>query len=257
MNQHRTSLAWGVASRKGASHDVNEDSCCAYLPVFAVADGMGGHAGGALASTIVTQELTALVGRRLQTQDVVAAVGAASDRITAKSDADARWEGLGTTLAGLALVCDFDAESWLAFNIGDSRIYRLAHDVLVQITVDHSLVQELVSAGELSSVDAALDERRNVLTRALGAHVDADADLWLFTPHEGERFLICSDGVTGCLSNERLKAVLALHSQPQAAAESVVNEAVDAGARDDASAIVIDTLRISVAAPGHTSDGHP
>jgi protein phosphatase len=158
---------------------------------------------------------------------------------------------MGTTLAGLALVLDGEHDLWLAFNIGDSRIYRLSGGRLTQLSVDHSVVQELLDLKEITPAQAATDPRRNVVTRALGGDAVAEVDFWLLPPEAGERFLLCSDGVTGALSDESLERVLVAHADPRDAARAVVIAATEAGTQDDATAVVVDTETAARVDQGH------
>ena len=148
-------------------------------------------------------------------------------------------------MTGAALVEHSGAAYWLAFNIGDSRIYRCADGALTQISVDHSYVQELVDAGELEPAAARHHPRRNVITRAVGVGVQGEPDCWLLPGIEGDRLLLCSDGVTGELTDELLQRILADHLGPQQAADAVVAAAIGAGGRDNATAVVIDVLAVA------------
>ncbi|MDQ1248455.1 MAG: family protein phosphatase [Actinomycetota bacterium] len=241
MTDLGTVVAWGAASRPGPARATNEDAAFARSPIFAVADGMGGHVGGATASAAAVAELEALAGQELSADTMVRAIDAANGSILSKAERDPSLMGMGTTLAGVALVLDGPRELWLAFNIGDSRIYRLLREGFTQISVDHSLVQELVDSHELSAEDAVTDTRRNVVTRALGSDAAPEVDFWLLTPSEGERFLLCSDGVSGALSVGSLEQLLMMHHDPQEAAEALVAAAVEAGTKDDVTAVVVDT----------------
>ena len=131
-------------------------------------------------------------------------------------------------------------DHWVVFNVGDSRVYRLANDALAQVTVDHSEVTELVAAGEISAKSARTHPHRNVVTRSLGTDPAPNPDLWVFPPTAGERFLICSDGLTLELDDTVITDVLTTESDAQRAAETLVQRAVSAGGRDNVTAIVVD-----------------
>ncbi|MGV2903553.1 PP2C family protein-serine/threonine phosphatase, partial [Microbacterium sp. AGC62] len=130
-------------------------------------------------------------------------------------------------------------------NIGDSRTYRLADGELEQISVDHSVVQELIESGELTAAEAATDRRRNIITRAIGASSTGDADYWLFPAELGDRMLICSDGLTTEVSDERITQILAAEPDPQRAADILVDEAVQAGGRDNITVVIVDAVSVA------------
>lgn len=239
----QTAIAGAACSSVGPSHTANEDSCLAGTTVFAVADGMGGHVGGATASRLAVEALRFDDATPTDPQGIRHAIQTANASILAAAASDFSLEGMGTTLAGLALVHDEEGERWLAFNIGDSRIYRLVAGSLVQVSTDHSLVQELIDANELTPERAASDPRRNVITRALGTEQAPAADFWVLTPSEGERYLLCSDGLSGSLPPPAIQSILAQYHDRQEAAQALVAAAFAAGARDDVTAVVVDTVQ--------------
>jgi protein phosphatase len=192
---------------------------------------------------MVIAEFAAFAGRAsLTIDDVHAAVATARRRVEAlPSGAGA---GAGTTLTGV-VIADVDGEGyWLAINLGDSRTYRLSEGRFEQVSVDHSVVQELVDSGELAADAAQRDSRRNVITRAIGAGSDGEPDYWLIPAEEGDRILVCSDGLSGELEHDALHAVLLSESDPQAAATRLVHEAMVRGGRDNITALVVDALRV-------------
>ena len=241
-----TSQGNGMAVRAGAATDVgrvrkhNEDSILADRTVFVVADGMGGHAAGEVASGIATAALSELAGAaRLRSEDVVAALAEANRRILESVTRHPEQTGMGTTAAGLTVVSAGGSDHWAVFNIGDSRVYRLIGGRLAQVTVDHSEVRELVDAGLITEEEAAHHPLRNVVTRSLGTDVAPSPDIWVFPPHPGERFVICSDGLSNELSTSEIERIVADVDDPQAAAEALVAAAVEAGGRDNVSVIVV------------------
>jgi protein phosphatase len=236
-------LAWGAATDVGLRRSLNEDSHLAAPPLFLVADGMGGHQAGEVASATVIEEFARLVGRpSLTVDDVQSSVAEARRRVDALPEGGGA--GAGTTLAGV-VVADIDGDGyWLAVNLGDSRTYRLSEGVLEQVSVDHSVVQELVDAGELDAAAAAVDSRRNVITRALGAGSDSEPDYWLLPAEEGDRLLICSDGLPTELDDARIDHILRSEQHPQTAADRLVREAVAAGGRDNVTVLVVDALDV-------------
>jgi PPM family protein phosphatase len=232
----------GAASHTGLVRERNEDSALRIQDLFAVADGMGGHAAGDVASRLAIAALMRLGGRDdISPDEVVAAIAAANDDILAAIDSDQRQAGMGTTLTGLAIIDRSSDPRWLVFNVGDSRVYRFAADELTQVSVDHSEVCELVAAGRLSVAEAKHYPRRNVVTRSLGLVPAPAADVWVLAPAAPERFLVCSDGLTLELSDESIAAVLRAESDPQRAADRLVAATLDAGGRDNVTVVVVDS----------------
>lgn len=232
-------VAWGTATDRGLVRHANEDAHLAEPPVFLVSDGMGGRAAGDVASAIVVDEFRGRAGDgSVESEWVTGCIARAGTRIR-------RLSGGGATVVGAALVEHFGTPYWLAFNVGDSRMYRCADGALQQVSVDHSLVQELVDAGELDPDQARTHPRRNVITRAVGLAGPAQPDCWLLPGVEGDRLLLCTDGVTGELTDGQLTQLLIAHVDPQRAAEALVASAVRAGGRDNATAVVVDVLAVA------------
>lgn len=234
-------LHWGATSAGGA-RGANEDAYLAEPPVFLVADGMGGHRDGRQASTRVVAAFSAFAGREwLAVEDIRAAIDQASERIQELADGRRR---PGSTLAGVALTKQDDLACWLVFNIGDSRVYRLAGERVEQITVDHSHVQELVDSGELSPEDARVHGERNIVTRALGAGMPGAprVDQWLLMVEPGERLMICTDGLSGILTDQLIAATLIVADDPQDACDRLVRTALAAGSRDNVTAVVVEVV---------------
>jgi protein phosphatase len=128
---------------------------------------------------------------------------------------------------------------WLVLNIGDSRTYRLSRGSFSQVSVDHSAVQELVDAGQITPAQAAVHPRRHVVTRALGTGDETEADFWLLPIEEGDRMLVCSDGLNGELSDDQIAGILGSEADPQAAVDELIQAALRSGGRDNVTAIVI------------------
>src|SRR5690606_38000217 len=152
--------------------------------------------------------------------------------------------GAGTTVSGVVLAEVAGEPYWIVVNLGASRTYRLARGVLEQISVDHSEVQELIDAGTVTRAQAAHHPRRHVVTRAIGAAGGIDVDYWLLPVSRGDRMLVCSDGLTGELSDHDVTTTLLAESDPQAAAERLVAQAVRAGGRDNVTVVVVDVREI-------------
>jgi serine/threonine protein phosphatase PrpC len=236
---------WGAATSPGLVRTRNEDAVLAQFPVFMVADGMGGQAGGDVASTLVSEEFRALAeSAPLTIADVSRAIHAANRAVVTAAGADSALEGMGTTLVGLALVEDRDSALWLAFNVGDSRLYRYFGDVLTQVTTDHSEVQALVDEGAISAEAARVHANRNVITRAVGVYTSVEPDFWLLPPVPGERFLICSDGLSNEVDDDTIAGFLGGGADPAVTATRLVERAVANGGHDNISAVVVDLLRI-------------
>lgn len=227
------------ATDVGRRRTVNEDAVLATSPIFLVADGMGGHAAGDLASAAVIAAFAPLAGADVVFDDVRRALATAAATVEGISAEHTR--GAGSTIAGVALVMHDEAPHWLVFNVGDSRVYRHHDNELTQLTVDHSLGQELVDAGELNPADLPTFAQRNVITRAIGAP-DSTADSWLLPVTDGERILICSDGLTGEVSDEAIRATLTMCGLPESAASALIRRALQAGGRDNISVVVIDVV---------------
>ncbi len=230
----------GVASHVGKVRAHNEDSARAEGSLFVVADGMGGHAAGEIASTIATDALIELSGRAdLGVDDIVEQVAVANRRILESAAQHPEQHGMGTTLTGVAVVLVDGRPHWAVFNIGDSRVYRCVDGTLTQVTVDHSEVQELVDRGYLTAEQAARHPARNIITRSLGREPMNEVDTWVFPPAPGERLVICSDGLSNELDPEDIESVVHEADDAQQAAEALVQRAVEAGGRDNVTAIVI------------------
>jgi PPM family protein phosphatase len=236
----------GVATSVGRVRRVNEDSSLAIPPLYAVADGMGGHGSGDVASRLAIEALTRCVGLRPLFVEAVLSALDEANRVIIERNAVNR---MGTTITGLAgLEAAIGGDHLMVFNAGDSRVYRLAANHVEQVTVDHSEVQELVLAGVLTPAQARVHPRRNIVTRALGTAPVLLADHWLLPATGGDRFLICSDGLHGELPDDVIVPLLALGT-PQYAAEALVSAANDAGGHDNVTAVVVN---IDSAAPAPT-----
>jgi protein phosphatase len=190
----------------GAVRAVNEDACLAAAHLALVADGMGGHARGDVASRIAIDAFRPLGSRTdLTPDDIHRALKAANDGIVANGIDHPERSGMGTTLTGLALVEYAGSQHWLLFNVGDSRVYRvLASGSASLLTHDHSEVQELVDAGRLTDAQARVHPLRNIVTRSLGTDPAPDVDVWIFPPSAADAFVVCSDGLTNELSDDEI-----------------------------------------------------
>ncbi|MDR3660186.1 MAG: serine/threonine-protein phosphatase [Mycobacterium sp.] len=242
----RVVFDWGSATHGGHRRDHNEDSFYATAPVFVVADSMGGHAAGELASRAVVQSLATLGGRTDVTDaDLRRCITQARNEIGRIECGDGKPPG--STLTGV-VVSEREDPCWTVLNIGDSRTYLLDDDALTQLTTDHSVAQELVDNGAISPQAARTNRFAHVLTRAV-LHAEAHPlDVNEIPLHRGDRILVCSDGVCGPLDNDRLAALLRAHASPTQAAQAIVDAVVAAGGTDDATALVIDATEVVDAA---------
>jgi PPM family protein phosphatase len=227
----------GVATSVGRVRRVNEDSFLAIPPLYAVADGMGGHGSGDVASRLAIEALARCAGLRpLFVEAVLAALEEANRVIIDRNEVSR----MGTTVTGLAgLEASIGGDHLMVFNVGDSRVYRLAAEHVEQLTIDHSEVQELVFAGVLTPEQARVHPRRNIVTRALGTATVLEPEHLLLPANAGDRFLLCSDGLHGELPDEVILSLLAL-ADPQHAAEALVAAANDAGGHDNVTVVVVD-----------------
>lgn len=237
-------LSWHGVTHTGYRRSGNEDSYLADVPVFAVADGMGGHSHGERASDAVVRRLQAAVdGDVIEPEVIVDALNRATWDIHQLDDAD---HGIGTTVTGVALTVVDGEPRFTCFNVGDSRVYRFANNDLTQVTTDHSIVQEMVDAGQLSAEQAENHPEANVITRAVGFSMEPDVDLTAVPIETGMRLLICSDGLTKEVPLERLRLHLAARLSARETANALVDAALAQGGRDNITVIVVDVVR----APG-------
>ncbi len=255
-------------SDRGSVRPVNEDSFLDRFPVFVVADGMGGHAHGDRASraAVAAFEAELPAASVPSPESVLAAIRRANaDVVALQVPGDSRRVLAGTTLAGLAFVrSETGTLHWMAFNVGDSRVYSWDGRSLVQLSVDHSVVQELLDAGSITRLEALRHPERNVVTRALGAESEVEPDVWLLPFSGHQRFILCSDGLTRELSDDEIARIIVFHdSEPEAAADAppttlaarLVGAAVAAGGADNVTVLVVESRATGVeSAPGDTLD---
>ncbi|HEU4807006.1 MAG TPA: protein phosphatase 2C domain-containing protein [Homoserinimonas sp.] len=234
-------LAWGLDTHTGYRRRHNEDSIVAKPPIFAVADGMGGHSAGDVASKAVVTRLDEASTGEVTTADVIdAALKAATGDISLA--ADHSHLGVGTTVTGAALMAKNSVPHWAIFNVGDSRVYLCENNKLSQVTVDHSVVQELVDAGMISPGDAEQHPDSNIITRAVGFNADPVTDYWLIPLRKGMRLLLCSDGLTKEVAFEHLEQQLSAGNPPEQTASLLVDLALAAGGRDNVTVLIVDVV---------------
>ncbi|WP_348639224.1 protein phosphatase 2C domain-containing protein, partial [Williamsia sp. 1138] len=238
-------ISWAVVSDVGLLRETNEDAALVGPGMVLVADGMGGHDCGELASEAALSALsdTAITGINRTRDSVMGLLSEAQRQIEDIDTADSGRRA-GTTITGAMLVDNDGVPHWLVLNIGDSRTYRMSHGRLEQVTVDHSQVQELVDAGFLTAAQARVDPRRNVITRALGAGMEQEADFFTFPVDAGDRIMVCSDGLTGELTDDSIAAILGDLTDPAQAAQALVAAALEAGGRDNITVAIADATAV-------------
>ena len=232
-------LSWFALTDVGNRRENNQDSFVVTPPIFAVADGMGGHSAGEIASAAVVRRLAELGGDRLVTQqDIDGALADAVDDI--ELNAGETELGAGTTVTGLALG-EVDGDIiWQCFNIGDSRVYQFFKGALSQITVDHSVVQHLIDSGAITEQEAEVHPHANVITRAVGFNDAPIPDYVGLALVPGQRLLLCSDGLTKELTELGIQHFLAETKTAEEAARTLVSRALQNSGRDNVTVVVID-----------------
>lgn len=246
----RARFVYSARSDVGRERKVNEDSFLAQSPVFLVADGMGGHAQGDVASQTVVRVFEEHIARDAPStpERVLDAIHSSNDAVRDLSAVDDYGTAVsGTTLSGIAFVDAGDDVGfhWMAFNIGDSRVYTWDGHTLAQLSVDHSVVQEMVDAGLISSDEAEQHPERNMITRAIGADESVDADVWLLPVSGRHAFLICSDGLTKELGASEIAKILATYDGTDEPDRSLVDVLVDAalarGGHDNVTVVYVES----------------
>ena len=233
--------ASAAVSHVGKIRTNNQDSGYAGRQLFIVADGMGGHAGGDVASAIATKRIAEADEVYAAAQDaefaLQSAMIAANSLLAETVFEHSELTGMGTTVSCILRVGDQVALA----HIGDSRIYRFRDGTLEQVTADHTFVQRLVDSGRITPEEAAVHPRRSVLMRVLG-DVDAspEIDTKILDTRPGDRWMLCSDGLSSYVAEDKLAAILATVRSPQAAADRMVKESLDHGAPDNVTVVILD-----------------
>jgi len=240
-----------LALRSAAKSDVglvragNEDSGYAGDQLLVIADGMGGHAAGELASATaiatMSETETAGLGDVEALERLSEAVVAAGERIADVVAANPEFAGMGTTLTALAWLGG-DPARVAVLHVGDSRAYLVRDGEMAQITRDHTYVQTLIDSGRITAEEALTHPRRNLLMRAIDGVHPAEPDVSVREAREGDRFLVCSDGLSGFVSDGRMHELLGL-ADPTAAVTALVDAALEAGAPDNVTCVVADVVR--------------
>jgi len=233
----------GAHSHVGQLRSMNQDSFLIDGPLAIVADGMGGHRGGEVASHIAVETLNDRFTDSSLTS-LVEGFTAANSEIIARASADPELQGMGTTMCAIAPVMYESKELLAVINVGDSRVYRLINGVLQQVTVDHSLVESMVREGRLPPAEAEVHPQRNIVTRALGAQPWVEVDQFILEPEVGHRYLLCSDGLTDEVTDEQITNILATVEAPGAAVDALVAAANSGGGRDNITCVIVDVIGV-------------
>ena len=237
-------LVSAAASYAGAVRPVNEDRVVNRSPVFLVADGISGCQQGELASGLVADYFEALAQRTDLTPEIVAdAVMDVHDRVRQSQHDDGHRSA--TTLAAVVALWMGEVPYWMITNSGDSRVYRVsgAQRRLVTVTEDHTHAQGLLSLGALTTEEAACHPQRHVLTQAVGSADHFDPDFWLVPIIAGEQLLLCTDGLLGETDLVQWSAIVTRRDPPEETAAQLVSLALDAGAKDNISVVVVDVAQ--------------
>ena len=240
-------LKHGVATDTGNVRPQNEDAYVASDHLFAVADGMGGHNAGEVASALATTLLLErAVGQTLTPEWFVNAITAINRTIHESAAESTERRGMGTTICALALVNPqgetTEPQQVALANVGDSRIYLWRAGTFRQLSVDHSYVQELVTEGLITEEEARVHPRRNIVTRALGIDDRVAVDSWLIPLFTGDRFILCSDGLVDEVPTADIAALAAQQREPQMIADALVALAKRNGGRDNITVVVVDAV---------------
>ena len=228
--------SYGSCTNVGHVRKHNEDNLLAAPPLFAVADGMGGHKAGEVASEIAISVLAEQAPANLDADALSRAVEMANYTILQAAEDGRGAKGMGTTLTAAML----KGERLLLAQVGDSRAYLLHQGRLQQITHDHSLVAEMVEAGEITPEEAKYHPKRSVITRALGSSVNTLPDIYEINVVAGDRILLCSDGLTGMVNDSDIRETMLRIRDPQNCTEQLVKQALANGGYDNVSVVIFD-----------------
>lgn len=235
-------LRYAAKSDVGMVRSSNEDSGFAGRTLLAIADGMGGHAAGELASSTAIATLAELDSESLDTGDILTALDdsivTAAERISDFVAADPSRAGMGTTITAIA----WRSGRIAVIHVGDSRAYLLREGILSQITKDHTYVQSLIDAGKITQEEARVHPRRSLILRAIDGNQVPERDLSVREAQLGDRYLLCSDGLSGVLSDDEIAEILKTITDPTAAVTALVDRALDGGAPDNVTVVLADVV---------------
>ncbi len=231
-------LSWGSRTDVGLVREHNEDAMLVHPPLFGVCDGMGGHAAGEVASAIAVDTIAENIPDTADDVLLGVAVERANAAIIQATDEGRGKPGMGCTATTVLI----DKSHMAIAHVGDSRVYVLHAGTLVRVTHDHSFVEELVDAGEITVGEARLHPNRSIITRALGSDPHMYADHFTLDVETGDRIIICSDGLSSMLSDSQIESTSVSSVTPQGAADNLVADALAQGGHDNISVIVVDVL---------------
>lgn len=240
---------WAALSDIGRVRTHNEDSVLAQPPLFVVADGLGGHEAGEVASLIAIETLRDHAPRRPDAKALARAVRAANREVIRAAREGHGRAGMGTTMTAVIV----EGTHIAIAQVGDSRAYVLHEGQFERLTEDHSMVADMIRRGQLTEAESRYHPNRSVITRALGTDANMDADAREIDVSLGDRLLLCSDGLTGMLEDAAIAEILSNHAEPAAAAHALLNAANDAGGHDNISIVIVDIVGNS-AVRGGTAD---
>lgn len=233
-----TQLMWGARSDVGCVRPHNEDSYLVQSPLFCVCDGMGGHAAGEVASSIAVETIAKTAPQAADAARLAAAVEAANAAVI-----EAALNGLGKPGMGCTATCAYIENDMLAIaHVGDSRAYLLHEGTLIRVTRDHSYVEELVDAGEITADEARVHPNRSVITRALGSDPAMYADHFTLHIEEGDRLILCSDGLSSMIPDSDIENIATQSSTAQICVDNLVDAALVAGGHDNVTVVVVDLV---------------
>ena len=233
-----TQLMWGARSEVGCVRPHNEDSYLVQSPLFCVCDGMGGHAAGEVASSIAVETIAKTAPQSADAARLAAAVEAANAAVI-----EAALNGLGKPGMGCTATCAYIENDTLAIaHVGDSRAYLLHEGTLIRVTRDHSYVEELVDAGEITADEARVHPNRSVITRALGSDPAMYADHFTLHIEEGDRLILCSDGLSSMIPDSDIENIATQSSTAQICVDNLVDAALAAGGHDNVTVVVVDLV---------------
>ncbi len=229
----------------------NEDSC--YIPksdnsaqIVIVADGMGGHNAGDVASSIAVKEIVAyfdeIIKKHSVEIDIINAIGIANDKIYSLSKSIDSYRGMGTTVTMAVLNVN---EAYIA-NVGDSRTYFFNGKYIKQVTKDHSFVQMLIDSGEITKDMAKNHPRRNIITRAIGTSSNEETDIFLCRWQKGDKLLLCSDGLSGAISESDMESILSKSISLKEMCDELVDVAYNNGSTDNITVVIVENSKKSI-----------
>ena len=233
-----TQLMWGARSDVGCVRSHNEDSYLVQSPLFCVCDGMGGHAAGEVASSIAVETIAKTAPNAADPALLAAAVEAANAAVI-----EAAENGLGKPGMGCTATCAYIEGNTIAIaHVGDSRAYLLHEGTLIRVTRDHSYVEELVDAGEITADEARVHPNRSVITRALGSDPAMYADHFQLNIEKGDRLILCSDGLSSMVPDSEIESIAAQSATAQICTDNLVDAALAAGGGDNVTVLVVDVV---------------